>query len=173
MNKSIFVKSPQGFTLIELLVVVLIIGILASIALPQYTKAVERARTTEAISQLNGMAKGSKLFYMEHDRFPRSVADINSMDITYATGIGQSYDFGIVYNSADTFGRVRAVRRDGTYQGGELIIQISPSGAEQYFCVTENSDMNSAKKREFCSMVESAGYLPAQHVAPGTTVPTN
>ena len=48
--------NKKGFTLIELLVVVLIIGILAAIALPQYFKAVEKSRATEALSIMGSLS---------------------------------------------------------------------------------------------------------------------
>ncbi len=75
-----------GFTLIELLVVVLIIGILAAVALPQYNKAVIKARFTEAISNLRSVAQASQACYLEKGRSCK-FAEL-SLDIGRPTGPG-------------------------------------------------------------------------------------
>ena len=59
-------KSKQAFTLIELLVVVLIIGILAAVAMPQYTKAVRKARIAEAKILLKSIVDATDVFYLEN-----------------------------------------------------------------------------------------------------------
>ena len=59
----------KAFTLIELLVVVLIIGILAAVALPQYEKAVEKARLSEALSIVSSLQKAIDVWVFENGMY--------------------------------------------------------------------------------------------------------
>ncbi len=70
----------KAFTLIELLVVVLIIGILSAIALPQYTKAVEKARMAEAVINLRAIANANQIYHMTNGVYAEA-DDIDKLDI--------------------------------------------------------------------------------------------
>lgn len=52
--------NKKGFTLVEILTVVLIVGILSAVALPQYRRAVERSRATQAIGGLKNLYDSSE-----------------------------------------------------------------------------------------------------------------
>ena len=70
MLKRVPHDNRRGFTLIELLVVVLIIGILAAVAIPQYQKTVQKARMTEFVVSLYSIGRALKLYRLENGTFP-------------------------------------------------------------------------------------------------------
>ena len=67
----------HGFTLIELLVVVLIIGILASVALPQYTKAVAKSRYSQLITAGKSLKDAMEVYYMANGNYPQYWGDLD------------------------------------------------------------------------------------------------
>ncbi len=60
-------RVSAGFTLVELMIVVAIIGVLASVALPAFSRYVKKSRTAEAASHLNKMWQSS-VAYFEGDQ---------------------------------------------------------------------------------------------------------
>ena len=114
-------RNRLGFTLIELLVVVLIIGILAAVALPQYQKAVWRSRNTQLKQLVKAVAQAEQTYFMANGRYATNFDEL-SIDLpltavttpangTYGTcdtntrgtdAARQGKDFYIVLNTLDT-----------------------------------------------------------------------
>ncbi|MFI5348494.1 MAG: type IV pilin protein [Elusimicrobiota bacterium] len=59
-------SNRRGYTLIELVVTVLIIGILTSIAVPQYLKTVEVGKADDAAATVNMIGTTNKMFALDH-----------------------------------------------------------------------------------------------------------
>ena len=112
----------KGFTLIELLVVVLIIGILAAIALPQYQKAVEKARAMQALALLKSIGQATQVYYLANNAMPNTFSELDVQLPADYTGDEVFYNGSL--QDARSNGKWSIVMENNPDEGGSQSIHM-------------------------------------------------
>ena len=133
----------QAFTLIELLVVVLIIGILAAIALPQYQKAVMKARAMEAVGFIRTLRDAQKLYFLANGSFAQTWDDLA------VEPFSGDHKNSIVFKNFRYWFVDNRVQTDLDQDGIHYWIQAYPGVDDRIVCTAGKSD---EKSNNFCKL---------------------
>jgi len=172
----------MGFTLIELLVVVLIIGILAAVAVPQYQKAVEKSKSAQALVMLKNVYQAAKAYELANGSWPTSW-DVLAVEIPWTghtAAMSPAYwktlsneDWSLMLSHSDNLPGLWLIRNSGKYAyAGFVIFNNYPySGgvpSSQIVCVEGSSGGGGFFVQDFA---QSQGDY-CQKIMKGTQLPS-
>lgn len=131
MSIKIVNKKSGGFSLIELLITVAIIGILAAIALPSYTKYMEKTRRLDATSFLIEVAGEQIRFFSENNRYGTTMAELGYGAADTADSEDGHYNVSVVSDTATSYVLTAAPVAGGLQVGDTECASFTLTSSEQ------------------------------------------
>jgi len=119
-------RSSEGFTLIELLIVVVIIGILAAIAIPQFASTKQKAFEATAKSDLRNLMTSEEAYYADQQLYTDATGNLDGWSLS--NSIGTSTVDVVVPSANGGDGYQASITLDGT-QGGKCYTVDTGTGA--------------------------------------------
>ena len=135
-------RMLKGFTLVEILIVVVIIGILATVAIPTYFKYVERGYASDAKVQIKNILQNAELYRQETGQWPTDVETMLAEGyIELKRSILNKWEFTVQLEDDDigTSGQISATSLPAMH-GGE--------GHQVVFLVDEGEFVGYGQKRQ-------------------------
>ena len=123
-------RHMRGITLIELMIVVVIVGILAMIAFPNYQEFTARAKRNEARAALLRLATNQERFYLNNNTFTQDLTALGfSATPTWTTDTGY-YTVVVTAADANNFSATATYLQGGSEAGKCLTFTVDGRGLQ-------------------------------------------